>query len=55
LQRRLEQARRMTKEHDDPLTRRRLEELIRILKGQLNHCTFVQKKKPRTMPGLPVF
>jgi hypothetical protein len=35
LERRLEQARRMAKEHDDPLTKERLEQLIHDLEEQL--------------------
>jgi hypothetical protein len=35
LDRRLEQARRMLREHDDPLTRERLGKLIRDLEEQL--------------------
>jgi hypothetical protein len=35
LERRLEQARRMVREHDDPLTKERLSKLIRDLEEQL--------------------
>jgi hypothetical protein len=35
LERRLQQARRMAREHDDPLTKERLEKLIRDLEEQL--------------------
>jgi hypothetical protein len=35
LERRLEQARRMARDHDDPLTKERLAKLIRDLEGQL--------------------
>ena len=35
LERRLQQARRMLREHDDPLTKERLSQLIRDLEGQL--------------------
>jgi hypothetical protein len=35
LERRLEQARRMARDHDDPLTKERLAKLIRDLEEQL--------------------
>ena len=35
LERRLQQARRMLREHDDPLTKERLSQLIRDLEVQL--------------------
>ena len=35
LERRLEQARRITRDHDDPLTKERLAKLIRDLEEQL--------------------
>jgi hypothetical protein len=37
LERRLEQARRVTREHDDPLTKERLSRLILELEKQLRH------------------